>query len=709
MTRAQENFYLHQNESWLNNPKNAIPNEYSSWGSFMCLADASLNDQIALLENLNGNTNIEILVSTIYKKSMSRFENWDSGISDYTPILEELNILNEKLSTKNIISLAEYCAYCSKKGIKYPISFDKGEDLKNSSKIKLDIGPGRLSLPERSYYFSDNFKEQRDKFRLHLENVKKILLDNNVNISDNFVNNVINFETKLAYIKMTNAQSRKYDEYFSKVDILDFHNHLCEFNFTKSKLDNYGDDKIVKLSETDIENVKIFMDKMVSLLDYVNIMNNNYLKNYGHNSDIARELCVYDGDYLSRVYKIMFDADNDEIKSYFEYNIISALKSFCSKQLDDEFFDFYNRTLSGQQQQNTHKKRSVGMVNSLASEPMGQIYVKHHFSEECKKDIIDMIAKVLCTMNTSIEKSDWLTNDTKKKAILKLSKFIMKIGYPDKWTDYSNLNILESDSLYEICKKTHEFEYQTEFLDKINSDVDTTKWHMSPQTVNAYFNPLLNEIVFPAAIIQPPFYNKKIEDSIGIINSMAINNYDYNPLKPINYGGIVTIIAHEITHGYDDNGKKMDENGNLNNWWTEEDDMLFKQKVDLMAEQVDLYTYTDSTGKNYKLNSELTMGENLADLGGLSLALKAMKLDEELVENGNFKDGVLELFFRSYANSWRLNIKEAKKIELLTRDPHAPVDFRANLVKNIDEFYETFNVTENDGMYISPQKRVRMW
>lgn len=408
---------------------------------------------------------------------------------------------------------------------------------------------------------------------------------------------------------------------------------------------------------------------------------------------------VFDGDYLCRFFKKFLNKDYyNKFISYFEYQIIHSLSNYCTKELNDEFFDFYSRKLNEQQEQKPYDKRAVGTVNCWLGELLGKIYIKIYFSENSKKDIEHMINNVLQVMKVSLENNNWLTQQTKEKALLKLSTFTQKIGFPNKWKKYDKLTIKEDDDLFMIRNKIKSFVYETEFIEKINTFVDKDEWDMTPQTVNAYYNPQLNEIVFPAAILQPPFYQTKIQDIDFDINSCL------SPLVPVNHGGIIAVIAHEITHGFDDQGRKFDNQGNLIDWWTKEDIELFTEKTKNMVKQAEDYIFTDCDGKNHNMNADLTMGENLADLGGLTLALKALLLNEQY----NNKE-TLQLFFKSWANIWKCNYKEQEKIQRLVSDPHAPVDFRANLVKNIDEFYSVFDVKEGDTMWLNSEDRVKMW
>lgn len=306
-----------------------------------------------------------------------------------------------------------------------------------------------------------------------------------------------------------------------------------------------------------------------------------------------------------------------------------------------------------------------------------------------------------------------------------MEKFVVKIGYTDKWKSYDLLKFESSDNMFIMQQKVNAFEFKTEFLEKLNTKKDKSRWEMTPQTVNAYFHPMNNEIVFPAAILQPPFYTKTFQ---GV--QFPLSQKDPNMLMAVNFGAIGAVIAHEITHGYDDQGRKFDHEGNINDWWQKEDTELFSAKTDLMAKQAELWTFEDTGEENdkeekdqkeekgddktdgkkdsniHRMNGQLTMGENLADLGGMSLACQALVKRLGAQEN---RKVYLEAFFRSWANVWKSKQTNAFTIQRLATDPHAPNSFRANLVKNVDFFYEVFDVKPGDAMYVAPEKRVQMW
>ena len=706
-TQPNQNFYLHVNEKWLGDPNNKIPDDYSSWGGFTKLRDESLLNQISLIKELNNNPTKSIdgnKIISIWNASIENFTNW----TDYSIIMNEFNKLDLMFYNDTISAIANYSYYAKMNGIENVLNFDKDSDLKNSNNVVLQFSCGGLSLPSRDYYMEEKFEEKMKLFKQHLINIQKML-----NLHDDFVSDIINFENKLAKFTMKEDQERKFNEYYCNTTLTDLYTNINELTSLSEKEENYSEnDRNFKLNNEQIEFVKILMEKLYGLFDFRNILTKNYNKNFANDFDKPNEfhITTFDGDNIRRVFAMLSD-NIKEYKSFLQYKIISTLSSFCSKELDDEFFDFYQRKINGQTQKKSIEKRTIGIVNKYAGEMMGKLYVEKYFSQESKDKLCNMIKNILFEMKCSIENSDWLTDGTKVKALIKLSKFVYKIGYPDKWKDYSKFVVTTDDTLYSIFKKYKKWSLQINFFDKLNTKVDKTEWFMTPQTVNAYFDPSQNEIVFPAAILQAPFFHQYVS-TIDFDVSDCSNLSEKDIITATNFGGIGAIIAHEITHGYDDQGCKFDENGNLVDWWTDEDHALYKERMSLLTEQVSQYKFIDveDNNKEYTMSSGLTMGENLADLGGISLGLKSMKryFNDYQLKNESERLALMRVFFKSWANGWKQNIKKDRIIMLITMDPHAPTDFRANLVKNNDSFYDVFDV--NDGnMYLPPNKRVQMW
>ncbi|ARF11159.1 peptidase M13 [Klosneuvirus KNV1] len=716
-----DNFYLHVNSKWLNDPANKIPAEYPKWGGFIKLHDNTLKEQIKLVQTLKNKTDKteeEMKISAIWEASVTRFNSWRNKSADYNPIIQELQTLESYIPSDTtpqdlINNIAKYYYYTQVNGISNVFDFDKGSDLTNSNNVVLDFSVSGLSLPSREYYTEDNFKEKREMFKQHLQNIANLL---NTDLGSDFVQNVFDFENELAKYTMKREQSRNYSEYYTNTTLTNLYKNINSLTSLPEKQNNYVEsERDFKLNDLQLKSTAEFFEMVYNLFDFRNVMQNNSNKYFNNvdNPPNIEHVTVFDGDAVRRVVTMILTPENlVKYKSYLQYKIISAFKAFCTEEMDNEFFDFYSRKLSGQAEKLSEDKRSIQTVNGYAGEMMGKVYVDNFFPEKYKKDISQMIQEMIEVMKDSINKNDWLTTPTKEKALIKLNKFNVKIGYPDVWKDYSKFDIQTGDTLYDIVKKAKKWSLYVEFYDKLNSVLDRNEWHMTPQTVNAYFSPSQNEIVFPAAILQPPFYCKTNDDiDFDITDEVKMTDMKYDFTKAVNFGGICAVIAHEITHGYDDKGRKFDGNGNLQEWWTEEDAKLFKEKTELMANQASQYKFVDSDdNKEYKLNPQLTMGENLADIGGISLALQAM--NKQLQKN-NVPPQIVKanqrVLFKSFANIWKQNTKKDYMINQMTTDPHSPSEFRANLVKNMNEFYDVFNVTENDNMYISPDKRIRMW
>ena len=706
---------MYVNEKWLNDPKNKIPDEYSSWGGFVKLLDDGLKKQINIVKNIDelNSSDEEKKLIAIWKASNDIFNKWENNSGNFEEINNEFIILdNHFKNEEHIKNIANYLYYCKMNGISNLIDFDTGSDLKNVEKIVLDICIGGLSLPQE-YYKSDSYKDKLELFKKHLISVKEII-DNgsSIKLSDDFVENIISFENKIAECTMKPEQSRQYDKYYTNTTLENLYLEINKLNSLDAKQDNYTDDKKNYILNDDMKiKAGLFFEQIYDNFNFRKILKNNYNKNFiTQENDEIYHITAFDGDGLRNILRIIFDISNKtEYISYLQYNIIKCNSMYCTKNLNDEFFDFYQRKLNGQKKQKNYEKRSINTINSLAGEILGKLFVKKYFSENSKLEINRLVKNIISTMNISIKENDWLTKETKNKAIKKLSSFTTKLGYPDEWKDFTQLDINIGNNLPLISKKVLKWDLNFNFFDKINSVLDRKEWKMNPQTVNAYFMPTQNEIVFPAAILQPPFFYTDIKDIDFDITQEMENIRESDILLACNYGGIGAVIAHEITHGYDDQGRNFDADGNLNNWWCEEDSKLFKEKTEIMAKCAKDYVYIVDNNE-YKMNSELTMGENLADLGGLSLSLKSLL--NELRNNKKTEmeiKKIIRIFFKSWANIWKQNINKEKRIMLLNIDPHAPTDFRGNLVKHIDLFYEVFDVKEEDKMFIPFNERTKMW
>ena len=378
----------------------------------------------------------------------------------------------------------------------------------------------------------------------------------------------------------------------------------------------------------------------------------------------------------------------EDLKTLMTWSTLNGSAGYLTTTLEKERWEFYSKKLRGQMAMKPADERALGTVNNTVGEAIGQLYVEAKFPPEAKEKAKKMIANVIEAFQARIEKLDWMSPETKLKAIEKLDKFTVKIAYPDEWKDYSDLEIKAGNSYAENMLAVSKWSME-ENIAEIGQPVDKKEWGMSPQTVNAYFNPLNNEIVFPAAILQPPFYNYLADDAV-------------------NYGGIGAVIGHEISHAFDDSGARFDADGNVNNWWTDADLEEFEKRGKLLAEQYSAIEVLDSV----HINGAFTLGENIGDLGGVLGAYDGLQLHFEKNGRPENIDGFTpeQRFFMSWATVWRTLIREDALRTQIKTDPHSPGTTRAiQPLKNVDAFYEAFDIQEGDGMYLKPEERVRIW
>jgi putative endopeptidase len=386
---------------------------------------------------------------------------------------------------------------------------------------------------------------------------------------------------------------------------------------------------------------------------------------------------------------LLIDENLETLKLWLSWVLVRSYAPYLSSDFVNERFAFYGTKLTGQPVNRPRWKRAVSLVEGSLGEAVGQIYVAKHFPESSKTQMEQLVQHLIDAYRQSISELDWMTEETKTKALEKLSKFTPKIGYPDKWKDYSSIVIDRGDLVSNVKNvSSWEFDYHA---NKIGQPIDRDEWHMTPQTVNAYYNPGLNEIVFPAAILQPPFFSPETDDAV-------------------NFGGIGAVIGHEIGHGFDDQGSKYDGDGKLVSWWTEADRKAFEERTKSLIDQYSALS-PEQLDDSHKVNGELTIGENIGDLGGLGIAWKAYLLSLDGAEPPVF-DGLTaaQRFLMSWAQCWRAKSRDEIAIQRLATDPHSPAEFRCNqVVKNLDLFHDTFGVTETDEMWLEPKKRVVIW
>jgi putative endopeptidase len=632
-----DNFDAYVNGLWVKNTK--IPADKPSYGIGYIIYDKSIEDVKAIIENASkgnfANGSDQQKIGDFYGAFMDTIARERIGI---TPLLSEYKKID---SINNYTDLAAYFGYANTLGYNIPFSLSIDVDYKNPKQYMLQTWQGGIGLPDREYYFLEDSKskEIRNKYAAHIE---KMLQLGGLTNSAALAPKIMALETTLASNHMKKEETRDIVKLYNKYEINNLKQLMPDFDWS-SMLKNAG-----ILNQKDI---------VVTQVDYIKSLN-----------DIIKTTPL------------------DTWKAYLKWSAVHAAARSLNASLSNENFNFYGKTLQGIEKQRPLWRRGVENVNNNLGEIVGKVYVQEHFSPEAKERVTLLVKNLLKAYEESIKNLDWMSAETKKQALVKLSKFTPKIGYPDKWRDYSSLQVIKGD-LYGNLQRATEFEYNRQ-IKKLGKPVDRTEWGMTPQTVNAYYNPPLNEIVFPAAILQPPFFDPKVEDAA-------------------NYGGIGAVIGHEIGHGFDDQGSTFDGDGVLRNWWTAADLTAFKKKTAaLIAQYNEFKVFPD-----LNVNGEFTQGENIGDLGGLSIALKAYKLSL----NGK-KSPVLDGFtgeqrvFLGWGQCWLGKSREESLRTQVAVDPHSPEKFRVNgVVRNIPEFYTAFNIKPTDSLYLAPEKRVKIW
>lgn len=632
-----DNFANYVNGTWLKTMK--IPADKASYGAFDMLYDQSQKDVKAIIEeaaksNAADGTD-EQKIGDFYASFMDRKGRDAKGLE---PIKNEIKAID---AIANYDDLASFFGTANRTGINTPFSVSVYTDFKDPTKYILITWQGGLGLPEKEYYTSTDAKmaDIRKKYVAHVEKTLQLAGIENPNES---AAKIMALETSLAAQHMKKEDTRDTQKLYNKYATADLKTLMPDFNWTAML-------------------TKASFDKEKSIV-------------------------VTQVDYIKSLNDIIKNTPLDTWKTYLKWGLINKSASLLTTELDNQNFEFYSKTLYGTEKQEEDWKRAVSRVNGGLGEVVGKVYVENHFSPEAKERMVTMVKNLLKAYAESIKKLDWMSADTKKEALKKVDKFMIKIGYPDKWKDYSALKIDKND-LYGNSQRATEFEYQLN-LNKLGKPVDRAEWGMTPQTVNAYYNPSLNEIVFPAAILQPPFFDLKADDAV-------------------NYGAIGAVIGHEIGHGFDDQGSTFDGDGVLKNWWTPADLEAFKGKTSALIAQYNGF----KAFPDLSVNGAYTLGENIGDLGGLSIAIKAYK--ESLGgKEAPVMDGFtgMQRVFLGWGQVWGEKTREEALRSQIARDPHSPAKFRINgVVRNVPEFYEAFHIKPTDSLYLAPEKRVKIW
>jgi putative endopeptidase len=635
--RAQDDFYRHVNGTWLK--KTEIPADKIGWGAFYEIRESIQPQLRALIEEAakNGKDAEAKQIGDLFASFMDEGKLETLGLKPLDAELAKIAALKDKKQIPAVI------AHFNRIGVNAPYDIAVHQDAKDATRYVVDLVQNGLGLPDRDYYLKDDdakLKEARAKYQAHIEKMLAMAGDKHAAAS---AGAIVALETELAKVQWTKVENR-------------------------DPVKTYNPTQIAKLAA------------MAPGYDW-----KSYLSTAGIDGKVDY-VVVSQPSYLTGFAAVLKKTSLDTWKTYFRWHLLSDYASYLPKSYDQEHFAFYSTALRGVPQQQPRWKRAVGLVENAIGEGLGKLYVAKYFPPEYKARMETLVGNLLAAYRQSVDTLDWMSPATKKEAQLKLSTFTPKIGYPNKWRDYSSMSVVRDDLAGNVMR-ANSFEYQRN-INKLGKPIDREEWGMTPQTVNAYYNPELNEIVFPAAILQPPFFDAKADDAA-------------------NYGGIGAVIGHEISHGFDDQGSQYDEKGNLRDWWTKEDHEKFAAKTKRLVEQYSAF----SPVAGYHVNGELTLGENIADNSGLAIAYKAYKLSlggkEAPVIDGFTGD---QRLYMGWAQVWRGKLRENEAIVRIKTDPHSPPEFRGNgTLRNQPAFYGAFGVKEGDKMYLSPEQRVSIW
>lgn len=635
----RDDFYAYANGGW--ESKTEIPSDESRWGSFnelresndemtLKLVDRSLNAEHVDLKSDQGK------VVQFFNAAMDQQHRNTEGIAPIQGFLDAVEAI------ENRAEILDYHNSVSPfMGGLYGVYVRS--DLKNSNYNALYLSGGALGLPERDYYLGED-EDSKSKRAKYVDFVSTMLgfIGYSQEDAQDAAERILEFETSMAESMMSKEERRN-----------------PENRYNPMTLDELND-----------------LAPAVQWADYFDSLG-------AENFD---KIIVVQPDYLAKANELLKSAELETLKDYHKWLVLNDAASHLSAEIDSVKFDFYGRTLQDLQEQKPLKERVLKLTNGVLGEALGKLYVAEYFPPEAKQQAEEMVENLKTAYERRINNLDWMSAETKKQAIHKLHSMTVKIGYPDKWKDYSEMEI--GDSHYENILSARKWNFYDR-IKRIGEKVDKEEWFISPQTVNAYYNPVFNEIVFPAGILQPPFF-------------------DYTADAALNYGGMGAVIGHEISHGFDDQGAKFDADGNMENWWVEEDLANFKERGDSLVAQYDRYEALPGIF----VNGRYTLGENIGDLGGVNAAYDALQIHLDKTGRPGLIDGMTpeQRFFVNWATVWRTKFRDEALINRIKTDPHSPGQYRAiGPLVNIDAFYDAFDIQEGDQMYRPEEKRVKIW
>ncbi|OZF37527.1 M13 family metallopeptidase [Rhodococcus sp. 14-2483-1-2] len=635
-TRAQDDLFVHVNGKWLE--EYAIPADRAVDGAFRTLYDrAEVDVQTIIEESADANPpagSAAQKIGDLFSSFMDADRAEQLGV---TPIADELTAISD---ATDLVTLAGVLGSLQRTGVGGAIGHYVDTDAKQSDRYLVHFSQSGIGLPDESYYRQDEYAEIRSSY---LEHISKMFALSGIEYD---AQTVFDLEKKIAAGHWDVVARRDAEKSYNLVDYDTLVKSGAGFNWAA------------------------------------------WISGLGATTEQFAEIVVRQPPFLSTFVSLWNSEDIEAWKAWLAWRVVHSRAPFLTSEIVDENFAFYGTTLTGTEENRERWKRGVSLVQDVLGEAVGKLYVERHFPADSKARMQVLVDNLTEAYRRNISELEWMSPETRQKALDKLGKFTPKIGYPDRWRDYSGVEIV-ADDLLGNYRRGYTADYQRD-LDKLGGPVDRDEWFMTPQTVNAYYNPGMNEIVFPAAILQPPFFDPEADDAA-------------------NYGGIGAVIGHEIGHGFDDQGAKYDGDGNMVDWWTDSDRTEFGKRTTALIEQYNEFEPKALPG--HKVNGEFTIGENIGDLGGLSIAVAAYEISLE-GKDAPVLDGLsgLQRVFFGWSQVWRTKARDAEAIRRLAVDPHSPPEFRCNgVVRNLDSFHEAFDVQPGDALYLDPGKRVRIW
>ncbi len=640
-----DDFFRYVNGKWVNETE--IPAQYPLWGSFLELRDYNNSVLSAVVKSAAANPQYaegsdQWKVAKFYEIGMDSTLAERSGVSPLNPLMSTIDAIETRQDVQNAV--AELGIY----GVRAFYGIYGSPDRKNSKAQVAYLAQSGIGMPDRDYYLKTDTRSEeiKAKYKAFVSQMLQYAGQPAAD-ADKAAEQIYKIEYQLAQASLDRVERRNSENTYNKMSVAE-------------------------------------LGKQVPSVDW-----NKFFKDSG--LEPIDTIIVNQPKFMAEVEKIMKTYPLADIKSYLKWHLINGFSSYLNNAVVQASFDFFSKELRGTQEMEPRWKRVMSATDRSLGEALGKLYVDSVFPPQAKEKALAMVENIKVAFGERIKNLDWMSDTTKQQALKKLSTFSVKIGYPDEWRSYQDLELdanMETASYAKNVMNARRFDHFDE-VKKIGKPVDKSEWGMTPQTVNAYYNSVFNEIVFPAGILQPPFYNYKADEAV-------------------NYGGMGAVIGHEIGHGFDDQGSKYDADGNLKNWWTEEDRTRFDARTKMLADQYSGYEPLDSVF----VNGAFTLGENIGDLGGLTMAYDGLQMHLKKHGNPGLIDGFTpeQRFFLSWASCWKLKYRDAYMRNMVLTDPHSPGQFRANgPLENMEVFYQAFNVKEGDKMWKPEESRVKIW